>query len=102
MDTCKIAPGLYQHTAINDCTRYWALGLYRRRGEYTRIPRPRARRDAVLRPPCTDRSVLPVLCDKDPETPDAVRNRVFTSEACLIPLERVSEAAPENRLAGVL
>ena len=27
LDTCKIAPGLYQYTAIDDCTRYRVLGL---------------------------------------------------------------------------
>jgi len=31
MDTCKIAPGLYQFTAIDDCTRFQVLGLYPRR-----------------------------------------------------------------------
>jgi transposase InsO family protein len=31
MDTCKIVPGLYQYTAIDDCTRIRVLALYRRR-----------------------------------------------------------------------
>jgi transposase InsO family protein len=31
MDTCKIAPGLYQFTAIDDCSRFQVLGLYPRR-----------------------------------------------------------------------
>lgn len=31
MDTCKIGPGLYQYTAIDDCTRYRVLRLYTRR-----------------------------------------------------------------------
>lgn len=31
MDVCKIAPGLCQHTAIDDCTRYKVLRLYSRR-----------------------------------------------------------------------
>ncbi len=31
IDTCKIAPGLYQYTAIDDCTRIRALALYARR-----------------------------------------------------------------------
>ena len=31
MDTCKIAPGLYQYTAIDGCTRHRVLGLYKRR-----------------------------------------------------------------------
>ncbi len=31
MDTCKIASGLYQYTAIDDCTRYMVVGLYPRR-----------------------------------------------------------------------
>lgn len=31
MDVCKIGPGLYQYTAIDDCTRYKVLGLYKRR-----------------------------------------------------------------------
>jgi transposase InsO family protein len=31
MDTCKIAPGRYQYTAIDDCTRYRVLRLYSRR-----------------------------------------------------------------------
>ena len=31
IDTCKIAPGLYQYTSIDDCTRYRVLRLYKRR-----------------------------------------------------------------------
>jgi transposase InsO family protein len=31
LDTCKIAPGLYQYTAVDDCTRYRVLGLYNKR-----------------------------------------------------------------------
>lgn len=31
MDVCKIAPGLYQYTAIDDCTRFKILALYSRR-----------------------------------------------------------------------
>jgi len=31
MDTCKIAPGVYQYTAIDDCTRYMVIGLYPKR-----------------------------------------------------------------------
>ena len=31
LDTCKIAPGIYQYTAIDDCTRYRVLGIYKRR-----------------------------------------------------------------------
>lgn len=31
MDVCKIAPSIYQYTAIDDCTRYKVLRLYRRR-----------------------------------------------------------------------
>ena len=31
MDTTKIAPGLYQYTSIDDCTRYRVLRLYDRR-----------------------------------------------------------------------
>ena len=31
MDVCKIANGLYQYTAIDDCTRYKVIALYKRR-----------------------------------------------------------------------
>ncbi|UCH81266.1 MAG: IS481 family transposase [Nitrospiraceae bacterium] len=31
MDTCKIGPGLYQYTAIDDCSRFMILALYNRR-----------------------------------------------------------------------
>ncbi len=31
MDVCKIANNLYQYTAIDDCTRYKILALYKRR-----------------------------------------------------------------------
>jgi transposase InsO family protein len=31
IDTCKIAAGIYQYTAIDDCTRFRVLGLYPRR-----------------------------------------------------------------------
>lgn len=36
LDTCKIAPGLYQYTVVDDCTRYQVVELYSRRtGENT-------------------------------------------------------------------
>lgn len=31
LDTCKIAPNLYQYTSIDDCTRYRVLRLYSKR-----------------------------------------------------------------------
>jgi transposase InsO family protein len=31
MDVCKIAAGLYQYTAVDDCTRIRVLGLFKRR-----------------------------------------------------------------------
>ena len=31
MDTCKIAPAVYQYTAIDDCTRVRVLAVYPRR-----------------------------------------------------------------------
>ena len=31
MDVCKIAPGVYQYIAIDDCSRYKVLRLYSRR-----------------------------------------------------------------------
>jgi len=31
MDVCKIAPGIYQYTAIDDCTRFKVLAIYPRR-----------------------------------------------------------------------
>jgi len=31
IDTCKIAPGIYQYTAIDDCTRWRVLDIYKRR-----------------------------------------------------------------------
>ena len=30
MDTTKIAPGIYQFTAVDDCSRYRVLGVYNR------------------------------------------------------------------------
>jgi transposase InsO family protein len=30
IDTMKIAPGVYQYTAVDDCTRFRVLGVYRR------------------------------------------------------------------------
>ncbi len=31
MDTCKLGPGIYQYTSIDDCTRYRVLRIYKRR-----------------------------------------------------------------------
>lgn len=31
LDTMKIAPGIYQYTAIDDCSKFRVLGLYKRR-----------------------------------------------------------------------
>lgn len=31
MDTCKIAPGVYQYTAVDDCSRFRVLSVYSRR-----------------------------------------------------------------------
>ena len=30
MDVCKIRPGIYQYTALDDCSRYKVLRLYDR------------------------------------------------------------------------
>ena len=30
-DTCKVAPGIYQYTATDDCTRWRVLEIYNRR-----------------------------------------------------------------------
>lgn len=40
MDTCKIALGIYQYTAVDDCTRYPVLRVYPRRtaNKYLRFP----------------------------------------------------------------
>jgi transposase InsO family protein len=38
IDTCKIAPGLYQYTAIDDCTRTRVLALYSRRAAANSLP----------------------------------------------------------------
>jgi len=29
MDTCKIAPGIYQYTAVDDCSRWRVLEIYK-------------------------------------------------------------------------
>jgi|TARA_B100000953_G_C18018130_1_gene419871 transposase InsO family protein len=31
MDTCKIAPGIYQYTSVDDCSRYRVLDVFKRR-----------------------------------------------------------------------
>ena len=31
IDTCKIAPGIYQYTAVDDCTRFRVLAIYKQR-----------------------------------------------------------------------
>lgn len=31
MDTCKIAPGIYQYTPVDDCSRWRVLEIYKRR-----------------------------------------------------------------------
>jgi putative transposase len=31
MYTCKIAPGIYQYTAVDDCSRYRVLAVFKRR-----------------------------------------------------------------------
>lgn len=37
MDTCKIRPGLYMYTAIDDCSRYLVVGVYPRRSAQNTI-----------------------------------------------------------------
>src|SRR5215204_5992183 len=37
LDTCKIAPGLYQYTAIDDCSRWQVLGVYPNRSAVTTL-----------------------------------------------------------------
>jgi len=38
MDTCKIRPGMYQYTAVDDCTRCLVVEIYpRRAGKYTHL-----------------------------------------------------------------
>jgi transposase InsO family protein len=37
VDTCKIAPGMYQYTAVDDCTRYQVMEIYSTRTAVTTI-----------------------------------------------------------------
>jgi transposase InsO family protein len=37
MDTMKIAPGVYQYTAVDDCSRFRVLGIYPRRTARTTL-----------------------------------------------------------------
>jgi transposase InsO family protein len=37
MDTCKIRPGLYQFTAIDDCSRFLVASLARRRSAHSTL-----------------------------------------------------------------
>jgi hypothetical protein len=39
METCKIAPAVYQYTAIDDCTRIRVLAVYPPNGRYTEFQR---------------------------------------------------------------
>ncbi len=59
MDTVKIAPGLFQFTAVDDCTRMRVLALYPRRTAPERCSLPQracARRVPVPHPAHPDRS----------------------------------------------
>jgi len=38
MDTCKIGPGRYQYSAVDDCTRIRVLALYPRRTAANTLP----------------------------------------------------------------
>jgi hypothetical protein len=47
MDSCKIGPGRYQYTAVDDCTRIRVLALYSRRsGSNTLLRNCRSRYSA--------------------------------------------------------
>jgi transposase-like protein len=49
IDVCKIRPGIYQYTAIDDCSRYKVLGLYDRASASStlRLSQSRRRGDAI-------------------------------------------------------
>ncbi len=64
IDSCKVGPGLYQFTAVDDCTRWRVLGLYPARTEKSALhflrekvlaefpfPIQRIQTDAVTAPP---------------------------------------------------
>lgn len=64
MDTCKLDPGLYQYTSIDDCTRYRVLRIYKRRTatNYSRLFRLRNSRNAFSHTANTDRSWAGIFC----------------------------------------
>ena len=54
MDTCKIAPGIYQYTAIDDCSRYRVLRCYSRRKAANTADFIDCGRDAISYPAYSD------------------------------------------------
>src|SRR4029453_7943577 len=63
IDVCKIAPALYQYTAIDDCSRWKLLGLYPRRSATSTLGfLGRLGGNAVSDPTPPDRPGARILC----------------------------------------
>src|SRR5215469_16945895 len=81
MDVCKIAPALYQYTAIDDCSRWKVLDLYPRRSahQHAQLSRSSPGGNAV----------------SDPTHPDRSRPGVLR-RGCAAPLNDVGHQVPPN------
>src|SRR5215211_5477450 len=104
MDTCKIAPGLYQYTAIDDCSRWQVLGVFPRRTarQHPGVPRPRGRRDALPGAAGADRPRPGVLRLRGPGPAPGPPGQVPPEPAPRAAPERQGRAGPAHRARGVL
>jgi transposase len=83
MDTCKIRPGLYQFTASDDCSRFLAAGLARRRSAQATLMflDQGVGGDAVPDPAAPDGSRHRVLCRMRPAPSDERGHTVLANPA---------------------
>src|SRR5215218_1243508 len=111
MDTCKIAPGLYQYTAIDDCSRWQVLGLYPDRTAASTLAfldRVAAEMPFPLQRVQTDRGGefftygRRVLRLRGPGPPARPAHQVPPRPAPLAAPERQGRAGPAHRARGVL
>jgi transposase len=104
MDTCKIAPGLYQYTAVDDCTRIRVLALYKRRSAANSLLfLEKGYRGVSLSDPThTNRSRPRILRLRVPGEAHRIWHQVSSIEACFTPPQWQGRAVATHRFRGVL
>ena len=104
MDVCKIRPGIYQYTALDDCSRYKVLRLYDRASASSTLEflNHVVEESPFAIPTHPDRPWPRVLCRSRSTAPHGLGHQIPAHCTTIAASQRQGRAHPSCRSGGIL